>query len=104
MAGALCILPRKRVQPVDVSFTTTLKGFHEMGTGAGEFVQASDRRALRYEVARALITNRHTRFFSRNYSKIPAIQEHRTMPWLDDCCDPLLGIPVEERRPTTLIL
>jgi uncharacterized membrane protein len=40
MAGALYILPRARVHPVDVSFTTALKVFTKWGTGAGEFVQA----------------------------------------------------------------
>ena len=40
MAGALYILPRARVHPVDVSFTTALKVFTKWGTGAGEFVRA----------------------------------------------------------------
>ena len=40
MAGALYILPRNRVHPVDVSFTTALKVFSKWGTGAGEFVPA----------------------------------------------------------------
>ena len=40
MAGALYILPRDRVHPVDVSFTTALKVFTKWGTGAGEFVRA----------------------------------------------------------------
>jgi uncharacterized membrane protein len=40
MAGALYILPRERVHPVDVSFTTALKVFTKWGAGAGEFVQA----------------------------------------------------------------
>ena len=40
MAGALYILPRERVHPVDVSFTTALKVFTKWGTGAGEFVRA----------------------------------------------------------------
>jgi hypothetical protein len=40
MAGALYILPRERVHPVDVSFTTALKVFTKWGTGAGEFVKA----------------------------------------------------------------
>ena len=40
MAGALYILPRKRVHPVDVSFTAALKVFSKWGTGAGEFVRA----------------------------------------------------------------
>jgi len=39
MAGALYILPKERVHPVDVSFTTALKVFTKWGTGAGEFVQ-----------------------------------------------------------------
>ena len=34
------ILPRERVHPVDVSFTTALKVFTKWGTGAGEFVRA----------------------------------------------------------------
>ena len=40
MAGALYILPRERVHPVDVSFTSALKVFSKWGTGAGEFVRA----------------------------------------------------------------
>ena len=40
MAGALYILPRERVHPVDVSFTTALKVFTKWGAGAGEFVRA----------------------------------------------------------------
>ena len=40
MAGALYILARERVHPVDVSFTTALKVFTKWGTGAGEFVKA----------------------------------------------------------------
>ena len=40
MAGALYILPRARVHPVDVSFTSALKVFSKWGTGAGEFVRA----------------------------------------------------------------
>jgi uncharacterized membrane protein len=40
MAGALYILPRERVHPVDVSFTTALKVFTKWGAGAGEFVKA----------------------------------------------------------------
>jgi uncharacterized membrane protein len=40
MAGALYILPRERVHPVDVSFTAALKVFSKWGTGAGEFVRA----------------------------------------------------------------
>ena len=40
MAGALYILSRDRVHPVDVSFTTALKVFSKWGTGAGEFVRA----------------------------------------------------------------
>lgn len=39
MAGALYILPKERVHPVDVSFTTALKVFTKWGAGAGEFVQ-----------------------------------------------------------------
>jgi uncharacterized membrane protein len=40
MAGALYILSKDRVHPVDVSFTTALKVFTKWGTGAGEFVRA----------------------------------------------------------------
>jgi uncharacterized membrane protein len=40
MAGALYILPRERVHPVDVPFTTALKVFSKWGAGAGAFVQA----------------------------------------------------------------
>jgi uncharacterized membrane protein len=40
MAGALYILSRDRVRPVDVSLTTALKVFSKWGTGAGEFVRA----------------------------------------------------------------
>jgi uncharacterized membrane protein len=40
MAGALYILPRERVHPVDVPFTTALAVFSKWGTGAGEFVRA----------------------------------------------------------------
>lgn len=40
MAGSLYILPRERVHPVDVSFTSALKVFSKWGTGAGEFVRA----------------------------------------------------------------
>jgi uncharacterized membrane protein len=39
MAGALYILPRERVHPVDVPFTTALKVFSKWGAGAGEFVR-----------------------------------------------------------------
>ena len=40
MAGALYILPRRRVHPVDVPFAAALKVFTKWGTGAGEFVRA----------------------------------------------------------------
>ena len=40
MAGALYILARERVHPVDVPFTTALKVFSKWGAGAGEFVRA----------------------------------------------------------------
>jgi uncharacterized membrane protein len=43
MAGALYILPRERVHPVDVPFTAALKVFSRWGAGAGEFVQAMQR-------------------------------------------------------------
>ena len=42
MAGALYILPRNRVHPVDVSFTTALKVFSKWGTGAGELYEQCD--------------------------------------------------------------
>jgi uncharacterized membrane protein len=57
MAGALYILPRERVHPVDVPFTTALKVFSKWGMGAGEFVQAMQRataeRQLRSDPASA---------------------------------------------------
>lgn len=40
MAGALYILSRDRVHPVDVPFTTALKVFSKWGSGAGELVRA----------------------------------------------------------------
>ena len=40
MAGALYILSRERVHPVDVPFATALKVFSKWGAGAGEFVRA----------------------------------------------------------------
>src|SRR5262249_39550984 len=40
MAGALYILSRERVHPVDVPFTTALRVFSKWGAGAGEFVRA----------------------------------------------------------------
>jgi uncharacterized membrane protein len=40
MAGALYILPRGRVHPVDVPFTVALKVFSKWGSGAGELVRA----------------------------------------------------------------
>jgi uncharacterized membrane protein len=40
MAGALYILSRNRVHPVDVPFATALKVFSKWGAGAGEFVRA----------------------------------------------------------------
>jgi len=40
MAGALYILTRERVHPVDVPFSTALKVFSKWGAGAGEFVRA----------------------------------------------------------------
>jgi uncharacterized membrane protein len=43
MAGALYILPRERVHPVDVPFTSALKVFSKWGAGAGEFVLAMQR-------------------------------------------------------------
>jgi uncharacterized membrane protein len=46
MAGALYILPRERVHPVDVPFTTALKVFSKWGTGAGEFVRAMQRKSI----------------------------------------------------------
>ena len=46
MAGALYILPRERVHPVDVPFTTALKVFSKWGTGAGEFVRMMQKRSM----------------------------------------------------------
>jgi uncharacterized membrane protein len=40
MTGALYILSRERVHPVDVSLTAALKVFSRWGAGAGEFVRA----------------------------------------------------------------
>ena len=40
MAGAVYILTKDRVHPVDVSFATALRVFSKWGAGAGEFVQA----------------------------------------------------------------
>ena len=40
MAGSLYILPRGRVHPVDVPFTSALKVFSKWGAGAGAFVAA----------------------------------------------------------------
>jgi len=40
MAGAIYILPRERVHPVDVPFTKALSVFSKWGTGAGDFVRA----------------------------------------------------------------
>ena len=67
MAGALYILPRERVHPVDVSFTTALKVFTKWGAGAGEFVKPCDPRAPRHEATCPRInhqTVRHRRLFS----------------------------------------
>src|SRR5215471_13137616 len=46
MAGALYILPRERVHPVDVPFATALKVFSKWGTGAGEFVRTMQRGSI----------------------------------------------------------
>jgi uncharacterized membrane protein len=40
MAGAIYILPRERVHPVDVPFTTAISVFSKWGTGASDFVRA----------------------------------------------------------------
>jgi len=40
MAGALYILSRDRVHPVDIPLTSALKVFTKWGQGAGDFVQA----------------------------------------------------------------
>ena len=40
MAGAIYILPRKRVHPVDMPFTKALSVFSKWGAGAGDFVRA----------------------------------------------------------------
>ena len=67
MAGALYILPRERVHPVDVSFTTALKVFTKWGTGAGEFVRAMRPASACHEATCRRInhqTIRHRRLFS----------------------------------------
>jgi uncharacterized membrane protein len=46
MAGALYILPRERVHPVNVPLTAALKVFSKWGTGAGEFVRAMQPRSI----------------------------------------------------------
>jgi uncharacterized membrane protein len=46
MAGALYILPRARVHPVDVPLATALKIFSKWGAGAGEFVRAMQQRSM----------------------------------------------------------
>ena len=46
MAGALYILPRARVHPVDVPLSTALRVFSKWGTGAGEFVRAMQQRSV----------------------------------------------------------
>jgi uncharacterized membrane protein len=40
MAGAVYILPRERVHPVDVPFTAALKVFTKWGSGSGDLVRA----------------------------------------------------------------
>lgn len=40
MAGAIYILPRQRVHPVDVPFAKALSVFSKWGTGASDFVRA----------------------------------------------------------------
>ena len=42
MAGALYILPRNGVDPVDVSFTTAIKVFSKWGTGASKSCEQCD--------------------------------------------------------------
>lgn len=47
MAGAIYILPRERVHPVDMPFAKALGVFSQWGTGAGEFLRAmKDKSAL----------------------------------------------------------
>ena len=67
MAGALYILPRERVHPVDVSFTTALKVFTKWGAGAGAAYEPCDPRAPRHEATCPRInhqTIRHRHLFS----------------------------------------
>jgi hypothetical protein len=40
MAGAIYILPRERVHPVDVPFTKAISVFSKWGAGASDFVRA----------------------------------------------------------------
>src|SRR6187402_2006887 len=44
MAGSIYILPRDRVHPVNIPFTTAMAVFSKWGTGAGEFVRAMERK------------------------------------------------------------
>jgi uncharacterized membrane protein len=44
MAGSIYILPRDRVHPVNIPFTTAMAVFSKWGTGAGEFVKAMERK------------------------------------------------------------
>ena len=44
MAGSIYILPRDRVHPVNIPFTTAMAVFSKWGTGAGEFVRAMKQR------------------------------------------------------------
>ena len=40
MAGAIYILPRERVHPIDVPFATAIRGFTRWGEGTGELLRA----------------------------------------------------------------
>jgi hypothetical protein len=46
MAGSIYILPRDRVHPVNIPFTTAMAVFSKWGTGAGEFVRAMKQQDL----------------------------------------------------------
>jgi uncharacterized membrane protein len=46
MAGAIYILPRERVHPVDVPFTKAIGVFSKWGAGAGDFVRAMQAESL----------------------------------------------------------
>jgi len=46
MAGAIYILPRERVHPVNVPFTKAISVFSKWGAGAGDFVRAMRAEAI----------------------------------------------------------